>query len=46
MEVITSLLSILIYPFFYVVLTVLYYDLRVRKEGFDLELLASALQPA
>ncbi len=43
MEVVTSLLSILIYPFFYVVLTVLYYDLRVRKEGFDLELLASQL---
>ena len=35
----------LIYPFFYVVLTVLYYDLRVRKEGFDLELLASSLRP-
>jgi len=27
-------------------MTVLYYDLRVRKEGFDLELLASSLQPA
>lgn len=45
MEVVTSLLSILIYPFFYVVLTVLYYDLRVRKEGFDLELLASQMAP-
>jgi hypothetical protein len=45
MEVITSLLSILIYPFFYVVLTVIYYDLRVRKEGFDLELLASQMAP-
>ena len=32
--------------FFYCVLTVAYYDLRVRKEGFDLELLASTLQPA
>ncbi len=42
-EVVTSLFSILIYPFFYVVLTVIYYDLRVRKEGFDLELLASQL---
>ena len=39
----SSLLSMLIYPFFYVVLTVLYYDLRVRKEGFDLEVLASSL---
>jgi len=41
-----SILQIFIYPFVYVVMTVLYYDLRVRKEGFDLELLASALQPA
>jgi hypothetical protein len=41
----SSLLSMLIYPFFYVVLTVLYYDLRVRKEGFDLEVLASSLSP-
>jgi len=45
MEVVTTLLSILVYPFFYVVLTVLYYDLRVRKEGFDLELLASQMAP-
>jgi hypothetical protein len=41
-----SLLQVLLYPFLYVLTTVLYYDLRVRKEGFDLELLASALQPA
>lgn len=44
--VLESMLQVLIYPFVYVVLTVLYYDLRVRKEGLDLELLASALQPA
>ena len=44
--VLESVLQIFIYPFVYVVMTVLYYDLRVRKEGFDLELLASALQPA
>jgi hypothetical protein len=43
MAVVAALMSILIYPFFYVVLTVLYYDLRVRKEGFDLELLATQL---
>ncbi len=40
-----AVLQIFIYPFVYVVMTVLYYDLRVRKEGFDLELLASSLQP-
>jgi hypothetical protein len=44
--VLESVLQIFIYPFIYVVMTVLYYDLRVRKEGFDLELLASSLQPA
>jgi hypothetical protein len=44
--VLESTLQVFIYPFVYVVLTVLYYDLRVRKEGLDLELLASSLQPA
>jgi hypothetical protein len=32
--------GIFMYPFLYAVVVVLYYDLRVRKEGFDLELLA------
>jgi hypothetical protein len=41
-----GLVQLLIYPLFYCVLTVAYYDLRVRKEGFDLEVLASTLQPA
>ncbi|MGH7523850.1 MAG: hypothetical protein ACREK8_06060 [Gemmatimonadales bacterium] len=40
--VLAGLLQIFVYPFGYVVFTVLYYDLRVRKEGFDLELLAGA----
>jgi hypothetical protein len=34
---------ILIYPFFTVVATVLYFDLRIRKEGLDLELMAKEL---
>lgn len=42
--IIQSVLQILAYPFFYVLTTVLYYDLRVRKEGFDLEMLATSLQ--
>ncbi|MEO7962749.1 MAG: hypothetical protein ABIT38_02435, partial [Gemmatimonadaceae bacterium] len=42
--IVQAILQILIYPFFYVVTTVLYYDLRVRKEGLDLEMLATALQ--
>lgn len=41
-----GLVQLFIYPLFYCVLTVTYYDLRVRKEGFDLELLASSLQTA
>jgi hypothetical protein len=44
--VLESVLQLFIYPYVYVVMTVLYYDLRVRKEGFDLELLASALESA
>lgn len=39
-----GIVQMFIYPLFYCVLTVTYYDLRVRKEGFDLELLASTLQ--
>lgn len=41
--ILQSALQILVYPFFYALTTVLYYDLRVRKEGFDLERLASSL---
>ena len=41
-----GVVQMFIYPLFYCVLTVTYYDLRVRKEGFDLELLASSLQSA
>ncbi len=43
--VLGAVLQIFVAPFMYVVITVLYYDLRVRKEGFDLELLAMATQP-
>jgi hypothetical protein len=41
-----GMIQLLLYPLFYCVLTIAYYDLRVRKEGFDLELLAASLQPA
>jgi uncharacterized membrane protein len=43
---VSGIVQMFIYPLFYCVLTVTYYDLRVRKEGFDLELLASTLQTA
>jgi hypothetical protein len=44
--VLAGVIQLLVYPLFYCVLTVAYYDLRVRKEGFDLEVLASTLQIA
>ncbi|MFN8580549.1 MAG: hypothetical protein U0163_06150 [Gemmatimonadaceae bacterium] len=40
-----GVLQLLIYPFFYVATVVLYYDARVRKEGFDLDLLSQTLLP-
>jgi len=42
--IVQSILQILVYPFFYAMTTVLYYDQRVRKEGFDLEMLARSMQ--
>jgi hypothetical protein len=42
-EIAGQLISTLIYPLLYCALTIAYYDLRVRKEGFDLELLESTL---
>ncbi|MEO8201622.1 MAG: hypothetical protein ABI679_13930 [Gemmatimonadota bacterium] len=41
-----QLITIVIYPLLYCALTIAYYDLRVRKEGFDLELLESTLAHA
>ena len=42
-EVASALSTLLLIPFFISVITVLYYDLRVRKEAYDVELLASDL---
>jgi hypothetical protein len=44
-SVLSALVRIILYPFLYCILVTTYYDLRVRKEGFDLELLAGALTP-
>lgn len=38
-----SIIQILILPIEFAALTLLYYDLRIRKEGFDLQLLAQQL---
>ncbi len=45
-QVLTAVVQVLVYPYLYTVITLVYYDLRIRKEGFDLELLAAASQPA
>jgi hypothetical protein len=37
-------LTVMMYPFFGCMLTLLYYDLRIRHEGYDLELMARALE--
>jgi hypothetical protein len=41
-----GVVSLIVTPLLYCVLTLLYYDLRVRKEGYDLEVLASELPAA
>jgi len=41
---IAGALSIALYPFVGALLTVLYYDLRIRREGYDLELMSRALE--
>ena len=41
--VLVAVVSLLIYPLITCVFTLFYYDLRVRKEGFDLEVLSGQL---
>ncbi len=41
-----GLVQMLVYPLFNCAVTIAYYDQRIRKEGFDLELLASRLRAA
>jgi hypothetical protein len=41
---VASALTVVLYPFFGCMLTLLYYDLRIRHEGYDLELMARALE--
>lgn len=44
--VLMEILLLLYYPLLTCVFTLFYYDLRVRKEGFDLEMLAAQLEGA
>jgi hypothetical protein len=41
--VVGAIIMCFAYPFLGVVTTLLYYDLRVRKEGFDLEVMTEQL---
>jgi hypothetical protein len=45
-SLVVAMLLALVYPITGVVTTLLYYDIRVRREGFDLELLAREAAPA
>jgi hypothetical protein len=44
-QVLQGAISILVWPFVVTTQTLLYYDLRIRKEGFDIEHLAGATAP-
>lgn len=46
LQVVQSAASVLIFPFVVCAETLLYYDLRIRKEGFDIEHLAGRMEPA
>ena len=43
MQIVSALFTILVYPLVSIVQTLLYYDLRIRKEGYDIELMAGDL---
>ena len=42
-QIVSAIFTILVYPLVSIVQTLLYYDLRIRKEAFDIELMASSL---
>ncbi len=43
MQAISSLAALLTTPFYIIATVLLYYDLRIRKEGFDLAMMAAAI---
>lgn len=45
-QAVAMLPYLLVYPLLSVVTAVLYYDLRIRREGFDIEVMAGELGPA
>jgi hypothetical protein len=43
---VAALIDILLYPVFGIASTLIYYDIRIRKEGFDIEMMAKQATPA
>ena len=43
--VINTIVSVVVYPIVGITATLLYYDVRIRREGFDIEYLAAASSP-
>ena len=44
--VVGNLIGMVLYPFLSIALMVLYYDQRIRNEGYDLDLMTDGLTPA
>jgi hypothetical protein len=41
-----ALVDIIVYPLFGIASTLIYYDIRIRKEGFDIEMMAQQATPS
>ena len=44
--VIVTIAAMLVYPLYSIAYTLIYYDIRIRKEGFDMEMMAKRMAPA
>jgi hypothetical protein len=44
--VVSGVVNAFVYPFLFAVVAVSYYDVRIRREGFDLQMLAAQLTPS
>ena len=45
-QMIATIVACLVYPIVGIIETMLYYDIRIRREGFDIEYLAAAAPAA
>jgi hypothetical protein len=46
MTIVSSLVTVVVYPIVGIAEVLLYYDARIRQEGYDIEVMARALDPA